>query len=149
MRLTQHTDYSLRVLIHLALKKGELATIREISEAYGVSKNHLTKVVQNLVRSGYVESVRGKRGGLRLNRPPEEVSLGEIAKKMEPDFSLVECQRPENQCVITPDCTLPRVLTGALHAFMDHLNQFTLQDLIPEESQTGLAEVLLIEPLTS
>lgn len=146
MRLTQHTDFSLRVLIHLALKREELATIGEISEAYGVSRNHLTKVVQNLVRSGFVESIRGKRGGLRLSRSPDDLRLGEIAAKMEPDFSLVECLRAGNECVITPDCRLPRVLAEALGAFMDRLNQYTLEDLVPHSAQPGLAQVLRIQP---
>ena len=145
MRLTQHTDFSIRVLMLLAVQTHRLTTIKEISTAYGISRNHLMKVAQELARAGYVESVRGQGGGLRLKVPPEDLRLGDIVKAMEPDLGLVECLRPANKCVITPACTLPPILQESLRLFIDNLNRYSLADLIPDRTEPQLLALLKLE----
>jgi len=94
MRLTAYTDYSLRVLIYLGLQKDRLATISEISNSYGISENHLMKITHNLGKLGYITTVRGRGGGMRLAGKPEEINLGQFARQVEPDFALVDCLTP-------------------------------------------------------
>jgi len=130
MRLTQFTDYSLRVLIYLGLQGDERVTIREISQAYGISRNHLMKVVSNLTRFGYVAARRGPGGGLSLARPASKINLADVIHDMEEDLNLVECFCPDGQCVITPVCQLRKVLQEALQAWMKVLQNQTLQDLL-------------------
>ncbi|MEX0943302.1 MAG: Rrf2 family transcriptional regulator [Pseudomonadales bacterium] len=144
MRLTQHTDYSLRVLLYLALVPEQLATIQQISEAYGISRNHLMKVVHKLVKTGFVESVRGQGGGIRLNKAPQDIGIGKVIRAMEPDIALVECLRPDNTCVITPACKLPPILNKALAAFFRELDRYTLKDLLPASARNELATLLNI-----
>lgn len=130
MQLTQFTDYSFRVLMFLAIK-GEAATIGEIVESYGVSKNHLTKVVHNLSRLGYIQSTRGKGGGIRLARQPEEINIGRLVLATEPNFDLVECFRAETSaCPLTPACMLRRVLGEAQRSFLETLERYSLADLV-------------------
>lgn len=136
MRITQHTDYALRVLIYLALRPDTRSTIREISEAYDISRNHLMKVVQKLVGAGYVEATRGAGGGLLLAHRPQDIVVGRVVRDLEPDFGLVECFRPENRCVITPACLLPVMLGKALDAFNRTLDAYTLADIVTPE-KTG------------
>lgn len=93
MRLTLHTDYALRVMIHVGMRDGDLVTITEIAERHGISKNHLTKVVHRLGRVGFLETVRGKHGGVRLLKRPDQVRLGEFIRATEEDFTLVRCMR--------------------------------------------------------
>jgi len=145
MRVTHYTDYSLRVLIYLGLKPRERSTIREISEAYGISRNHLMKVVQQLAANGYVRSVRGVGGGLNLSHSPEEIRIGEVVRVMEPDLGLVECFRSDNQCVITPACRLKGMLAEALEQFLGTLNQYSLADLLPDEQSARLKLLLKLE----
>ena len=129
MRLTQYTDYGLRMLVYLALLDGQRGTIREISEDYGISRNHLMKVAHHLQQLGYVRGIRGKGGGLCLALAPEEIPLGQLVRDMEPDLVMAECFGPENRCVITPHCNLRRYLGEALQAFLDTLDQYTLDDI--------------------
>ncbi|MDT8410145.1 MAG: Rrf2 family transcriptional regulator [Wenzhouxiangellaceae bacterium] len=131
MRLTQYTDFSVRVLIFLGLHPDRRCTIQEIAEGYGISRNHLMKVVQQLVSAGFVESARGSGGGLRLAHAPQQINLGEVIREMEPDFGMVECMRPNNQCVITQVCTLPGMLAEATRAYLGVIDQYTLLDLLP------------------
>ncbi|MCP5364132.1 MAG: Rrf2 family transcriptional regulator [Hyphomicrobiales bacterium] len=131
MRLTTYTDYALRVLIYLGLRGGALATIQEIADQYGISKNHLMKLVHQLGQLGYVETVRGKSGGLRLGRRPEAITVGEIVRHMEPDMALVECFRSsEVQCRIVEGCVLRDALEEALDRFLGTLDGYTLADLL-------------------
>jgi len=130
MRLTQYTDFSIRVLIYLGLYPDRRCTIQEIADGYGISRNHLMKVVQQLAQAGYVESARGSGGGLRLGKPVDQINLAEVVEEMEPDFGLVECFRENNQCVITPACRLPPMLSRATRAFLDVLRDYTLADLL-------------------
>jgi Rrf2 family nitric oxide-sensitive transcriptional repressor len=107
MRLTVYTDYALRLLMYLAVKNDGLATIADVAESYGISKNHLTKVAYQLGVSGYVETVRGRRGGLRLAKPAEAIGLGEVVRHTEPDMALVSCFDPVNApCAIQRCCVL-------------------------------------------
>ena len=145
MRLAQYTDYSLRALMYVGLREGELSTIRNISDAYDISRSHMMKIVQKLVHEGYLEAVRGREGGLRLARAPETIRLGDVVSTMEPDLGLVECFRTGKQCVIQPACRLASALESALKAFVDQLNRFTLADLIVDGSSTRLVRLLDLE----
>lgn len=142
MRLTQHTDYSLRVLMYLALEPEKLATIQEVSERHQISKNHLMKVVQRLSHGDFITSVRGQGGGMKLHRDASEISLGAVVEFMEPDFSIVECFREDNRCVITPACKLKAMFAEAAEQFVLHLNRYTLADLIDGETRGELIEIL-------
>lgn len=135
MRLTLHTDYALRVLVHVGLKGGELVTINEIAECYGISKNHLTKVVHQLGRTGYLETVRGKYGGVRLLMAPDQVRLGEFIRRIEDDFALARCLRPDDDgsCRITAHCVARHALGEALEEFFATLDRYTLADMIDRE----------------
>jgi Rrf2 family nitric oxide-sensitive transcriptional repressor len=131
MRLTVYTDYALRVLMYLAVHLEPKPTIGEISSSYGVSRNHLMKVVYELGVAGYIETVRGKNGGLRLARRPEDIGLGELIRQTEPDMALVPCFDPVNApCAITPACRLRGVLHQARAAFLEVLDSYTLADLV-------------------
>jgi len=131
MRLTVFSDYTLRVLMYLALDRTRLATIPEIASAYGISENHLMKVVHQLARAGVVESLRGKGGGIRLARPPEKIRLGDIVRATEGGAPIVECLSGDPQaCRITSSCRLKGVLVDAFDALYDSLNEHTLADLV-------------------
>ncbi|WP_077530141.1 Rrf2 family transcriptional regulator [Vreelandella utahensis] len=152
MRITGYTDYSLRVLIYLSLQGDRLATIQEVADRYGISKNHLMKVVHQLTRKGYLDSVRGKKGGIRLRLSPSEINLGVLVREMEPDLNLVECFGPDNTCVISPVCSLKGVLGEALNAFLATLDRYTLADIVPGKDVPQLIRLLNIpdeEPATA
>lgn len=141
MRLTTFTDYSLRVMIYLGVRANELATIGDIAAAYGVSKNHLMKVVHFLGQQGYVETLRGKSGGLRLARAPEDINLGQLVRATESNTVLLECFEPQSsQCKIEPVCKLRGILGRSLQAFFAVLDQHTLADVLRNREQ--LANVL-------
>jgi len=144
MRLSLHSDLALRVLMHLALTGENRATIQGISEAFGVSRNHLMKVAHELAGLGYIESTRGSGGGLRLNRPAADIVIGRVVRDMEPDFGLVECFREDNRCVITPACALPRMLDEALNDFLTRLDAYTLADLVTPAHAETMAAILRI-----
>lgn len=129
MQLTQYSDYALRTLIYLAIAT-ENATITEIAEQYNISRNHLVKVVHNLGKLGYVTTIRGRHGGLRLALPPEAINIGDVVRRTEPNFTIVECfDRESSRCVIAPSCRLKGVLNEAFRAFTDVLDQYTLADM--------------------
>jgi Rrf2 family transcriptional regulator, nitric oxide-sensitive transcriptional repressor len=130
MRLTVYSDYALRLLMYLAVKDDGLATIAEIADSYGISKNHLMKVAHELGVAGYVETVRGRGGGLRLARPREAIKLGDVIRNTEPDMALVPCFAPlDCDCVIEPCCVLKKALRRAADAFLDVLDGYSLADL--------------------
>ncbi|MGE5516102.1 MAG: RrF2 family transcriptional regulator [Bacteroidota bacterium] len=143
MRLTLHTDYALRVLVHVGLRDGELVTISEIAECYGISKNHLTKVVHQLGRAGYLETVRGKYGGVRLLVQPEDVRLGDFVRKTEEDFALARCMRAdgacdadgEGGCLLQGGCVARIAFGQGLNAFFEALDRYTLADMIAAEDR--------------
>ena len=145
MHITRYTDYSLRVMIYVALQGDKLCTIQEIASAYNVSKNHLMKVVQRLNNSGYINSVRGKNGGLRLGQAAAGINIGELVREMEQDLALVECQQHQDRCVITPACQLKNIFQQALDAFFHVLDQYTLAELLEEKNRTQLLNLLNIE----
>ncbi len=132
MQLTKFSDYALRVLMFTQSAGGRLVTIDEIAGAYGISRAHLTKVVNALTRAGYLTALRGRAGGLKLARLPEEIRLGEVVRATEPDFALVECLATGGQCVISGCCRLPRVLNEALSDFIAALNRHTLASIAVE-----------------
>ena len=137
MKLTRYSDYALRVLMHLAARPDRLASIGEIARTYRISHNHLMKVVHDLRKEGFVAAVRGRSGGIRLARLPEEVSVGEVIRHTEGGFDLVDC----GSCVIAPACALTGALREALCAFMAVLDGYSLADLV-EERKTGLRELI-------
>ena len=131
MRITVHTDYALRLLMYLGLKKGGLATIGEIAATYNISRNHLMKVAHQLGIAGYVESVRGHGGGLRLAKPVETIILGHVVRKTEPDMTFVQCLKSDyTSCALLPACVMRQALKRAGMAFLDVLDGYTLGDLI-------------------
>ena len=141
MRLTQYTDFSIRVLIYLGLHPDRRCTIQEIADRYNISRNHLMKVVQQLAGAGFVTSARGSGGGLTLPRAPDQINLADVVAEMEPDFAMVECFRENNECVITPACRLPAMLARATRAYLEVLRQYSLADLL---GKTDAAEMKLL-----
>ncbi|MBK7252191.1 MAG: Rrf2 family transcriptional regulator [Gammaproteobacteria bacterium] len=133
MRLTTFTDYSLRVLIYLALEPGRRATIAEIAAAFGISRNHLMKVVHFLGRNRLLRNVRGRGGGMTLARPPAEINVGEVVRLAEAGSLPAECfDRDTNTCLITPACQLRRALGEAVEGFYQVLGRYTLADLVSQ-----------------
>ena len=130
MHITQHTDYALRLLSYLGAERERPVTIAEISERFGISRSHLMKVANQLVRDGFVEGLRGKGGGLRLAREPEQITIGAVVRRMERGLELVECFGEHNTCVLNPACRLKGVLGEALEAFLMVLDQVTLSDML-------------------
>lgn len=129
MRLTLYTDLSLRLLMFLALDPPGQATIQTVADRYRVSRNHLMKVAQQLGQAGFIETVRGRGGGLRLRRPPAEITIGEVVRTTEEDFRMVACFGDEASCVLTPACRLRGALGEALAAYLGTLDRYTLADL--------------------
>jgi Rrf2 family nitric oxide-sensitive transcriptional repressor len=131
MRLTNYSDYALRMLIYVAVHPDKLITIGEVSKAYSISKNHLMKIANELSVAGILETVRGRNGGLRLAKPPSEIRIGTVVRMTESGSALVECFDPAtNHCVITRACRLKRLLAQALEAFYLRLDEETLADLV-------------------
>ena len=126
MKLTLFTDYAIRVLLYLGARPERLCSIGEVAQAYRVSQNHLMKVVNRLARHGYVDSVRGRAGGIRLGRPATAINLGALVRDTEDGFELVDCAR----CVVAPACGATSVLDEALGAFLAVLDRYTLADLL-------------------
>ncbi|MFN3400681.1 MAG: RrF2 family transcriptional regulator [Ferrovibrio sp.] len=125
MKLTRYTDYALRALIYLAAHDGGLVSIRQIAEAHDISQNHLMKIVQDLGRAGFVETVRGRHGGLRLARAAHEITIGQVVRHTEADEGLVDC----STCRIAEGCRLPAVIAQAREAFMVVLDQCLLTEV--------------------
>lgn len=136
MRLTQFTDYSLRVLVYVATSPTGRASVGEVAQAFGVSHNHLVKVVHRLGLLGYLETLRGKGGGFLLARRAETIHIGDLVSKTEPDFRLAECFGEDGACpVAEAPCGLARALDDARQAFIDHLNRYTLADVTENRGQ--------------
>lgn len=140
MRLSRHTDYALRVLIHLAARPDRLASIAEIARAYAISENHLMKVVNMLAHAGFIRTVRGRGGGIGLAMPPEEIVIGRVVRQAENDMTLADC----GECVVAPACGLTSVLREALEAFLAVLDRYSLADISFKRDQ--LAALLGLEP---
>lgn len=142
MRITQHADYALRVLIYVGGNPGRLVTIAEIAESFAISRTHLMKVVNQLVREGFLIGRRGKGGGLQLGMPAGQIGVGAVLRRMETDFDLVECFGPESNCRIDQGCRLKRVLGEALDAFLAVLDRHSLQDLLDSPSTIRLVAAM-------
>ncbi len=143
MHITRFTDYSLRVLIYLAIEEDRKVTVAEIAEKYQISKNHLMKVVQELNAKGFIHAVRGKAGGLTLASKAQEINIGQLVRSMEQGAALVDCFGLSNACIITPACHLKFVLNEALEAFYSSLEQYSLADLAAKPYKKQLASLLL------
>lgn len=132
MRLTNFSDYALRMLMYAASAGDRLITIEETARVYNVSKAHLNKVANTLTRAGFLKAVRGRSGGLLLGRRPEDIGIGDVIRVTEPDFTLVECFATGNQCVLTRSCRLAGVLSEAAASFHSTLDRYTLADIVLE-----------------
>jgi len=131
MRLTTFTDYTIRVLIYLGLNQDRLTRVAELAEKYDISANHLTKVVHLLGRLGYVDTQRGRGGGIKLACRPEEINIGQLVRETEKNTTIVECFNQSScQCKIVSACQLIDILIEAQHAFFVVLDKYTLHDLI-------------------
>jgi Rrf2 family nitric oxide-sensitive transcriptional repressor len=141
MRLTVHTDYSLRLLIYLAAKRDTRATVDEVAVAYGISRDHVAKVAHRLGLEGYVATVRGRGGGLRLARAPKEINIGALVRQVETDIALVPCMAPVNApCRIGRCCVLRQAMQRARDAFLDTLDDYSLADFV--RPRAALVEAL-------
>ncbi len=134
MRITVFTDYAFRVLIYLALNPERRVTINNIAEDYGISKNHLMKIVNLLANAGLVSASRGPQGGLKLAMQADKIKVGDIIRLTEDNFQLVECFRSGNECAITPACELKSVLEESLVAFFGVLVKYSIKDLVARSS---------------
>jgi len=148
MKLSTFSDYSLRVLIYLGLRPDRLTTVAEITDAFAISRGHLMKVVHQLGKAGYLETVRGKGGGMRLGMPAEQIVLGQVIRQTEGQIALVECFTGESCCRIQPACRLKGVLAEALSAMFKVLDAYTLQDLLLQPDGLGRLVGLAASPVT-
>lgn len=138
MQLTQFTDYSLRALIYIALRK-ESCTIKEITGAYGISNNHMIKIIHNLAKLGLIKTIRGKNGGILMAARPESINLGRLIAQLEPHFDLVPCFNKEKaNCCIAPVCKLKGILHEAQTAFMGVLERYTLADVLHNPNELSV-----------
>lgn len=141
MRLTLHTDYALRVLMYVGVKRDRVSTIPEIVERFDISKGHVMKVVHHLAQKGYLETIRGKRGGMRLARKPEQINVGAVVRDMEEELGVLGClQGRKGYCRIEECCLLRSALRDATNAFLATLDRYTLQDLVKPRPLAGLLE---------
>ena len=140
MQLSLHADYALRALIYLGIHRGEVASTRQISDAYGISRHHLVRVMQTLGEHGLIDVLPGRTGGVRLAVDPALIRLGDVVRQTEPSLRLVECfERATNTCPIADCCELRGVLHEALESFVGTLNRYTLADLLTSKRHGQLA----------
>jgi len=141
VQLTSFTDYGLRALIYMAsLPEGKMTSISEVTQVYGVSRNHMVKIINQLSRAGFVTAVRGKNGGIRLGRPAQLIRVGDVVRELEP-ISLVNCS--SEFCHITPACRLKQALAQAVQSFLAELDKHTLAELVDQNQP--LYKLLLVE----
>ncbi|MDY0308383.1 MAG: Rrf2 family transcriptional regulator [Castellaniella sp.] len=138
MRLTNMSDYAVRLLIYLGSHRDRLCTIAEIAQAYRISEPHLMKITHRLAQRGWIRTVRGKNGGMELAHEPGEIRLGALIRDMENDLALVECMGTDNHCILNGHCGLKPIIAGAMQAFMDHLDAHTLADVIPSTPSAAI-----------
>ncbi|MBV1829222.1 Rrf2 family transcriptional regulator [Komagataeibacter sp. AV436] len=149
MRLTLHTDYALRTLIYLGIHTDRLTSIREVAQAYGISENHLIKIIHRLGQGGFVETIRGRNGGLRLGRPAAQILIGDVVRYTEEDMGLVACMQPPHPeglnrkgCILSDVCRLRGVLHEALDLFISVLDRYTLADVITDRERKLLGNAV-------
>jgi Rrf2 family nitric oxide-sensitive transcriptional repressor len=143
MRLTLHTDYALRVLMHVAIADGKLITINDVAETFDISKQHLMKVVHHLSLKGYLDTVRGRGGGIRLRRQPHDINIGQVVRETEENLCVIGCLERRGYCRLERVCVLRHVLHDATQAFLAVLDGCTLADLI--KPQKALSSLLLLD----
>lgn len=131
MRLTAMTDYSMRLLMYLGGRPERLCTIAEIAAAHGISEPHLMKITHRLAQAGWIETVRGKHGGMRLARAPADIPIGAVVRDMENDLAVVACLGGVTDCILAGQCGLTGIMQGALDKFLAHLDGYTLADILP------------------
>ncbi len=142
MRLSEYTDFTLRVLMYCAVNRDRLVTIAELADQLRLSKNHLMKIVNDLARQGVVETARGRGGGLRLLQDPQQIRVGDVVRRSETDCRLVECfDRLTDSCTLTPNCQLKGVLAGALKAFFDQLDAVSIAQIAQPAWPTAAAGI--------
>jgi Rrf2 family nitric oxide-sensitive transcriptional repressor len=145
MQLSLHADYAFRVLIYVATHPDETVTTVQISQAYGISRNHLVRVVRTLGDSGYLKLMPGRSGGMRLARDPDSIRLGEVVRQAEPHLRLVECfDKETNTCPIVSACALKAWLKDGMHAFLAELDRHTLAELMLEQKSRPLKKLFQI-----
>jgi Rrf2 family nitric oxide-sensitive transcriptional repressor len=137
MRLTTLTDYAMRLLMYIGQHPDRLCTISEIAHAYNISEPHLMKITHRLGQLGWITTVRGKNGGMRLAHPPGDMNLGSIIRDTESDFELVECFASKNSCTLNGQCRLTAIIDGALQDFLKYLDDYTLADILPSSNDGG------------
>jgi Rrf2 family nitric oxide-sensitive transcriptional repressor len=145
MRLTTMTDYAMRLLMYVGRHPDRLCTIAEIAQSYGISEPHLMKITHRLAQRGWIETVRGKNGGMRLARPPQEINLGAVVRDTENDLALVECFVADNACTLRGRCGLTAIIDGALQQFMQHLDRYSLADIMPEAAPDAVSTLHYVE----
>jgi Rrf2 family nitric oxide-sensitive transcriptional repressor len=136
MRLTTMTDYAMRLLMYVGQHPERLCTISEVAHAYEISEAHLMKITHQLGMSGWLETVRGKGGGMRLAAAPADINLGTVVRSVEPDFFLVDCLASDSVCLLTGNCQLTGIISGALQSFMQYLDRYTLADLLAPAAES-------------
>ena len=142
MQLTKHTDYAFRVLIYLAMKPAEqLATIQEIAEYFDISRSHMMKIVQKLANAGFVQSIRGKQGGIHLGKPTVDINLRSIIELMEATLKPVDCTT--QPCRLNPGCSLKTILFTGQQQYMDYIGQYTVADLVKQNNGAPVKDRLL------
>jgi Rrf2 family nitric oxide-sensitive transcriptional repressor len=153
MKLTDYTDYSLRVLLYTAVHPDTLVTIQQIADIFGIPKNHLIKIVQRLGQAGFLHTMRGRAGGIRLGKPPEHIVIGDVIRATEPDFKMVQCFRdPDGDhggCAIQGVCALQGVLSDALQAYFMVLDGVTLADVVKQPALANALGGTALVPLTT
>lgn len=139
MRMSLQTDYALRMLIYLALRKEESSTVSEVAARYGLSHNHLLKVALHLKNLGLVKTTRGRSGGIRLACEPQQIGIGMLVRNMGNDFALVECMKADGgACILTPACRLKTIICEALDAYLSVFDKYTLADLLINDNELGM-----------
>ena len=145
MRLTLHTDYALRTLVYLGVHNDRLTSIREVAGVYGISENHLVKIIHRLGQAGFIETIRGRNGGLRLGKPAASILIGDVVRHTEEDMALVSCMLPGGHakadakpCLLADCCQLRGVLGEALDSFIAVLDRYTLADVITDRERLRL-----------
>ena len=134
MNITKHTDYALRILMYLALKPDESHTIPQLSKVFDISKNHLMKVVNNLSTAGFLNTQRGRGGGIRLGKPIKTIRVGAVVEAMEVSLEVVDCDA-NGGCILQPACLLKGAFTEATRSFIHTLDNYTLADLVASPEQ--------------
>ncbi|MCP5382934.1 MAG: Rrf2 family transcriptional regulator [Kordiimonadaceae bacterium] len=140
MRLTSFTDYSVRVLMHVAKKNGALSSIREVSEEYDISKNHLMKIVHALGKGGYLETIRGKNGGFKLGQDAKKINIGKLIRYTEEDMNIVQCLGDQDgNCSLHKKCHFACVINEARNAFLAAVDKYTLADIVNDRPPVKLS----------